>query len=319
MGLPEAIMSSLPLKMDGRIIVVGDPRQMPPIIKHDWENEARRSFKEFKSYRSLFDTLLELEPRPPMIQFRESFRLQSDMAAFLRREIYLKDGIEYFSEIRDPLNLTVADDSFVQAVLSSDHAIVVVVHDESKSQVANEFEQSLVCEIGEAISALPDSEFDAVANVGIVVPHRKQRAALQQALPRLSRIDEGGETPRASAIDTVERFQGGERTLILISATESDPQFILSTSEFILDQRRLTVALSRAKKKLILVASQSIFQVFSPDERVFENAQMWKNLLRRTCTELLWEGDRGGHRVRVFGNVPEQTEAQSPTKAVVEN
>jgi AAA domain len=195
-------------------------------------------------------------------------------------------------------------------VLSSDHAIVVVVHDEAKSQVANDFEQSLVCEIGEAIAALQDAEFDAVANVGIVVPHRKQRAALQQALPGLSRIEVGEDTLRTSAIDTVERFQGGERTLILISATESDPQFILSTSEFILDQRRLTVALSRAKKKLILVASESIFQVFSPDEWVFENAQMWKNLLRRTCTERLWEGERSGHRVRVYGNVPEQPEAE---------
>jgi len=132
---------------------------------------------------------------------------------------------------------------------------------------------------------------------------------LQQALPKLSQLEEGDDTPRGSAIDTVERFQGGERTLILISATESDPQFILSTSEFILDQRRLTVALSRAKKKLILVASESIFKVFSPDERVFENAQMWKNLLRRTCTDLLWEGDRGSHRVRVYGNVPEQAGA----------
>jgi hypothetical protein len=310
MGLPEAIMASLPLKLDGRIIVVGDPRQMPPIIKHDWENEARRSFKEFKSYRSLFDTLLQLEPRPPMIQFQESFRLQSDMAAFLGREIYSKDGIDFFSNQRDPLNLPMAGDGFLNSVLSSDHAIVVVVHDESRSQVANEFEQSLVCEIGDALSALPEAEFDPIANIGIVVPHRKQRAALQHALPQLSQIDRGDNTPRSSAIDTVERFQGGERTLILISATESDTQFILSTSEFILDQRRLTVALSRAKKKLILVASQSIFEVFSPDERVFENAQMWKNLLRRTCTDILWDGKRDSHRVRVYGNVQEAPEVE---------
>ncbi len=309
MGLPEAIMASLPLKLDGRLIVVGDPRQLPPIIKHDWENEARRSFKEYKSYRSLFETLLEREPPPPIIQFQESFRLHTDMAEFLRREIYSRDGIAFHSKKNERLELVLDSDQFVAAVLDPDHPIVIVAHGEATSQVANDFEQSLVKSIGDALARQPREAFDAISEVGVVVPHRKQRAALQQLLPELSQIDQSFDEPRGSAIDTVERFQGGERTLILISATESDPQFLLSTSEFILDPRRLTVALSRAKKKLILVASESIFQFFSADETVFENAQIWKNLLRRTCTELLWEGDRDGHRVRVWGNLAETPRA----------
>jgi hypothetical protein len=308
MGLPEAIMAALPLKLGGRIIVVGDPRQMPPIIKHDWEHEARRSFKEFKSYRSLFETLLELEPRPPMIQFQESFRLHKEMAEFLRREIYAQDGIAYHSAKEEFLKLPETGDPFVDAVLDPLHPIIIVAHDEARSQVANEFEQTLICAIGDVLSAQPKEQFDSTEHVGIVVPHRKQRAALQQALPKLSQIDQSTDEPRGAAIDTVERFQGGERTLILISATESDPQFLLSTSEFILDPRRLTVALSRAKRKLILVASESIFQIFSSDEEVFANAQVWKNLLRRTCRKLLWEGKRDGHWVRVWGNVAATTE-----------
>ena len=87
-----------------------------------------------------------------------------------------------------------------------------------------------------------------------------------------------------SAIDTVERFQGGERTVILVSATESDRAYLLASSEFLLDPRRLTVALSRAKRKMMLVASRSIFSLFSPDEETFANSLLWKNLLLRTCT-----------------------------------
>src|SRR5439155_11125508 len=119
----------------------------------------------------------------------------------------------------------------------------------------------------------------AEEGLGIVVPHRAQRAALRNSFPQLS-----------MAIDTVERFQGGERTVILVSATESDRAYLLASSEFLLDPRRLTVALSRAKRKMILVASRSIFSLFSPDEETFTNALMWKNLLLRTCTRLLWEG-----------------------------
>lgn len=319
MGLPEAIMAALPLKLDGRIIVVGDPRQMPPIIKHDWENEARRSFKEFKSYRSLFETLLEHEPRPPIIRFQESFRLHRDMAQFLRREIYSRDGIAYHSKKEDILDLPSIGNAFIDAVLDPHHPIVVVVHNEARSQVANEFEQELVLRIGNTLAAQPKPQFDAIEEVGIVVPHRKQRAALQQLLPELSQIDQATDEPRGSTIDTVERFQGGERTLIVISATESDPQFLLSTSEFILDPRRLTVALSRAKKKLILIASESIFQFFSSDEVVFEHAQIWKNLLRRTCTELLWDGEQDDHRVRVWGNVSEPPIEQATTMPINAN
>jgi superfamily I DNA and/or RNA helicase len=87
--------------------------------------------------------------------------------------------------------------------------------------------------------------------------------------------------------------------VILVSATESDRAYLLAASEFLLDPRRLTVALSRAKRKMVLVASRSIFSLFSPDEETFANALLWKNLLLRTCTALLWEGERDGRRVAV--------------------
>jgi hypothetical protein len=134
-----------------------------------------------------------------------------------------------------------------------------------------------------------------------VVPHRAQRAALRQAFPALCIMDASTGLAVRSAIDTVERFQGGERTVILVSATESDRAYLLASSEFLLDPRRLTVALSRAKRKMVLVASRSVFSLFSPEEDVFANAQMWKNLLLRTYTTRLWAGDREGRRVEVWG------------------
>ena len=109
--------------------------------------------------------------------------------------------------------------------------------------------------------------------------------------------------PGKSAVDTVERFQGDERTAVLVSATESDRGDLLASAGFLLDPRRSTVAVSRAKRKMILVASRSVFSLFSPDEETFTSALLWKNLLGRTCTTLLWEGERGGKRVAVWGGI----------------
>ncbi len=300
MSMPEAIMAALPLMPGGNVIVVGDHRQMPPIVKHDWASEPRRSFREFRTYESLFLALLALEP--PMIKFAESFRLHADMARFLRDEIYIHDGIDYHSNRTAVLPEHAIGDDFLAAVLAPEHPLTVVVHDETHSQVRNDFERKLLAPILQELADPRGLALDAHRGLGVVVPHRAQRAALQEDLVRLMGPHSDVDEAVVSAVDTVERFQGGERNAILIGVTESDREYILMNGEFLLDPRRLTVALSRAKQKLVLVAARSVFEVFSADEETFANAQLWKNLLRKTCTVPLWQGERDGHVVTVWGN-----------------
>lgn len=299
MNLPEAAMAALGLKPDAPLVVVGDHRQMPPIVKHDWCREARRTFRRYAAYESLFDTLRAV--KPPMVKFSESFRLHGAMAEFLRQEVYRHDGIAYHSHKRDLLPAHPDADPFTAAVLRPEYPLVVVVHDECASQVRNAFEQALVAPVLRALADTDRYALDAEEGLGIVVPHRAQRAAMQEAFPELCVVDAATGLPARSAIDTVERFQGGERTVVLVSATESDRAYLLASSAFLLDPRRLTVAVSRAKRKMILVAASGIFSLFSPDEETFANALLWKNLLLRTCTTLLWEGDRDGVPVKVWG------------------
>jgi len=304
MSIPYAVMATLPLRANGRVIVVGDHRQMPPIVKNDWDHEVRRSFQQFRAYESLFLALLDRQP--PVIRFARSFRLHAAMAEFLRREIYRHDGIHYFSTRHDalaPPDHPLADD-FVRAALDPEHPLTVIVHHETNSQRRNPTEQALMAPILETLAARDAYALDAERGLGVVVPHRAQRAALQEAIPALTVRDEATGAIRLSAVDTVERFQGDERTVIVIGATESDRDYLLANGDFLLDPRRLTVALSRAKQKLVLVASRSVFELFSADEETFANAQVWKNLLRETCQMLVWEGERAGVHVEVWGNLP---------------
>jgi hypothetical protein len=211
------------------------------------------------------------------------------MAEFLRQEIYHQDGINYHSHQTEILKECAHGDDFTCAVLSPKYTLVVVVHDEARSLLSNRFEQDLMLPILHALADEETHALDATHGLGIVVPHRAQKAALQNPLWN---------------VDTVERFQGDERIAIVVGATESDPEYLLVSGKFLLDPRRLTVALSRAKQKMILVASRSVFEVFSADEDVFQNSQIWKNLLRRTCTVPLWRGEREDIGVEVWGNAP---------------
>jgi hypothetical protein len=299
MNLPEALMAAIPLKPDGLLVVVGDHRQMPPIVRHDWDNEGRRTFKQYAAFASLFDTL-RLQG-PPMIRFEESFRLHAAVAEFLREEIYRHDGIAYYSRRRDVLAKHAVEDPLVAAALSPDFPLVVIVHGEASSQVRNAYEQALIEPIIRFLAAKEGHNLDAEEGLGVVVPHRAQRAALQGAFPELCVLDPQSGLPARSAIDTVERFQGGERAVILVSATESDPAYLLASAGFLLDPRRLTVAVSRAKKKLVVVAARSVFTLFSAEEETYANSLLWRNLLTRTCPMLLWQGERGGRSVSVWG------------------
>jgi superfamily I DNA and/or RNA helicase len=192
------------------------------------------------------------------------------------------------------------DEEFVCAALNPEHPLVVIVHDEASSQLRNDFERDLTAPI---LTALHEAGYRVEDGLGLVVPHRAQRASLQALLRQMLVVDD--ESPDvALGVDTVERFQGGERTAIIVSATESDPEYLLAAGKFLYDPRRFNVAISRAKDKLIVVASRSVFDLFSPDEETFANAQLWKDLLHRTCTIPLWSGEFHGQRVEVRGNPP---------------
>ena len=126
-------------------------------------------------------------------------------------------------------------------------------------------------------------------------------------MPNHADLGFGRDLAAAGAIDTVERFQGGERDLIIISATASDPEFVLAEARFLLNPNRLNVAFSRPRKKLIVIGSSTIFRLVPPDMEVFESALLWKRLRYEFATDLLWEGEIEGVSVRVSGREIERS------------
>jgi predicted RecB family nuclease len=293
MSVPEFLVSAIGLKRDGRIIVVGDHRQMPPIVHQNWEEGETQTLDPYAMYRSIFD-IVRFDIRPRIdIKFQESFRIHRDVAEYLRDQIYAEDGIDFHSR-KQTLFTGGSEDDFAHVVIRAPHPLILVIHSEHQSQQRNLLEQELTRRI---LFALREVEGDKPA--GVVVPHRAQRADLQTDI--LARTGDQG---LADSVDTVERFQGDERQVIIYSATESDPAYLRDTGAFLFDPRRLTVAISRAKTKLIVIASESVFAYFPTDEASLNNSALWRNLREKACTITLWHDEIMGHQIEVRANPP---------------
>jgi hypothetical protein len=284
MGIAEAMTAAAFLRGDGQFIAIGDHRQMPPILAHAWDQESRRDLKHARPHLSIFETLRAHGFKSEALD--QSFRIPAEIAAFLQRHIYAADKINFRSDNRARMISDDALGGWIGAAFAPEHSLVVIEHDECGSQQSNEFEAALVEEL--AGVACEKLGCGAEGGIGVVVPHRAQKALLRAKLPQL-----------ANSIDTVERFQGGERELIILSATVSDREFAQLESGFLLEPRRLTVAISRPKRKLIVVASRAVFDLIPADLDEYERGALWKYLRHECRRTTLWEGELHGQRVRV--------------------
>src|SRR5437660_6278957 len=98
----------------------------------------------------------------------------------------------------------------------------------------------------------------AQQDIGIIAPYRAQVATIRRHL--FSHAPESGwqalPVDSPLSVDTVDRFQGGERVVIILSfATVQEPEQGSQRREFLINPNRLNVALTRAQRKLILVGS----------------------------------------------------------------
>ena len=111
----------------------------------------------------------------------------------------------------------------------------------------------LVADLLRRIHRQYGASFDAQKTVGIIVPYRNQIAMIRReivklGLPQLNTI----------SIDTVERYQGSQRDVIIYSFTVRRPYQLdfLTANSFEEDgltiDRKLNVAMTRARKQLLM-------------------------------------------------------------------
>ena len=95
----------------------------------------------------------------------------------------------------------------------------------------------------EMVAQLVRHYADMSLSIGVVSPFRAQVALIRGLLQEFT-----------VTVDTVERFQGGERDIMILSMVRAE------SSDFVFDERRFNVAITRARRKLIFVAHPNLFR-----------------------------------------------------------
>jgi superfamily I DNA and/or RNA helicase len=90
-----------------------------------------------------------------------------------------------------------------------------------------------------------------VRNIGIIAPYKAQVSLLQEALKTGLVLDQ---ISGNLSINTVDSFQGQERDIIYISLVRSNEKGEIG---FLSDIRRMNVAMTRARKKLVIIGDSS--------------------------------------------------------------
>lgn len=219
--------SLIPFNAAKRTIWAGDHKQLPPYASSELEKREMEV--------SLFEYLMARYGSDISTLLKRQYRMNEQIAMFPNQAFYdgaLETASRNREWTRQGLDPLVAYHVAGEEQSAQGHSR----RNETEAElVAQEF--ALLLERG----MTPDE-------IGIITPYRGQIGAIRSAINRLE-----GETPSVK-IDTIDSFQGSERSVIIVSFVRSNDAgrsgFLTHPDE---GDRRLNVALTRAQHRLVLI------------------------------------------------------------------
>jgi len=256
-------MTLIPLVNAKSFILVGDQHQLPPIIRTEVLSEAAKS---------LFERLIGFYQNSMLkVQYRSNIAI----AEYSSKYIYGGE-VETADTVRDiklSINAGVGSGPF-EAVLKPENIVVWVEHysepkwmprkGTGQYSAVNLCEAAITLKILDALlkSGVKESE------IAVIAYYRLQADLLKRCMDvRFKRVPDVGSLEDLKELSlearTVDAYQGKEKDVVIVNFVNDKGHKALD------DYRRLNVAITRAKKKLILIGS-----VFLKDSDLYWNSQV---------------------------------------------
>lgn len=256
-----------------RFVLVGDHKQLPPIVQAeqaltayfegdfdgvelDRDESSRPSSYQVPPQltqigiagldRSLFERLVE---RLPHVMLEEQYRMNRAIMSHSNRAFYggklhahasvaghkLATSPAFLETLESPIKRRLDPDIplLFEHIQGEDRG-------RSNRAEADAIVDTIITMMHQN-AFLSGGEHGPKPSIGVISPFRAQVQLIRSEL--VARL---GERAWQVDVDTVERYQGGERDIILVSFVKTE-----RAGEFLSDLRRLNVTLTRARKKLV--------------------------------------------------------------------
>ena len=250
-----------------KFILVGDHKQLPAVVQQPDDVPELSSCRQ-----SLFERLLRVEREAGRTAFtailQRQGRMHPDIAAFPNEMFYAEEQLlpvplphqeepqlDYQQPSADALDDLLKQQRVI--FLASDTISSGIT---SPSDKVNPSEAKMVAGLLRRLYRQYGADrFDSAHSVGVIVPYRNQIAMIRREIEVL-----GIPALMDISIDTVERYQGSQRDVIIYSFTIQHPyqlDFLTANcfeSEGKVIDRKLNVAMTRARKQLLMTGNVAV-------------------------------------------------------------
>ena len=293
------------LKDDFRLIIAGDHLQMPPIMALESPVGAEYLVNSIQKYLLSRNFTGKVNTCP----LEENYRSSEDIVAYARTIGYratLKasnpaTSLHFLASVPNPTNgfpNQLPWSPLWPEILDTNKKVLALLHDDDLSSQSNEFEAKIVTALTWCLRNTVSATLDGQGTIphasptpdqfweqciGIVTPHRAQRALVIRELRTIfphdppERID--------SAVDTVEKFQGGQRHSIIVTFGIGDVDVIMGEESFLMQLERTNVAISRSMAKCLVIMPMTLAGHVPLDKKALGTAHAIKDYVDEFCNQ----------------------------------
>ncbi len=234
----------IPMLKAKKLVMAGDHCQLPPTIKS--QEAAKQGLA-----KTLMEKLVEKFPEA-VVLLQTQYRMNKLIMQFPSREFYESK--------------LVADPSVANRVLFPGDEPVIFIDTagsgyeeklEGKSISNPEEAEFLVRHLSSTLSTLTNEDPSAtLTSIGVISPYRHQVTLLKELVAESTGL---ADFIQSINVNTIDSFQGQERDVVYISLTRSNPD---NTIGFLSEIRRMNVAMTRARRKLVVIGDSATIAQF---------------------------------------------------------
>ncbi|MBO5616531.1 MAG: AAA family ATPase [Prevotella sp.] len=221
------------------VCLFGDSRQMPPIFRPELEGNANSV--------SILDYCSQKVEGVPVAVLHTTYRMNERITSVVSNSFYEPYEISLHSSESN------ASNSFFSTYMERKEYLGSIAFSDVSLSTPNckEENEGEAEAIVEMLKALLD-EGKHPDTIAVITPFRKQVRLIRAKAREVIRSEE---TP---LIDTVERLQGQDVDCIILTFATSDENYLSEIRSFMFNPHRLNVMISRAKTKVIIIASEIV-------------------------------------------------------------